>query len=44
MQKSIDNSSKSEKIVKDLIDMLCLFMLQVAKKDSTFHPLTKFDL
>ncbi len=44
MQKSMDNLYENEKIVKDFINVLCLFVLQVAKKDNTYHPLTKFDL
>jgi hypothetical protein len=44
MQKFIDNLFENEETIKDLVDVLYLFMLQVTKKDDTFHPSTRFDL
>jgi hypothetical protein len=41
IQKPIINLLEGEEIVKDLIDMLCLFVLQVTKKDGTIYPLNK---
>ncbi len=39
IQKFIINLFKSEKTTKDLIDMLCLFVLQVAKTRTTLFTI-----
>ncbi len=38
---SIANLLEKEENIKGLVDMLCLFVLQVAKKDNMYH-LTKY--
>jgi hypothetical protein len=43
IQNFIIDLSKREETIKDLVDMLCLFVLQVAKKDDILYPLTMFD-
>jgi hypothetical protein len=42
MNMSITYLLKKEESVKGLVDMLCLFGLQVAKKDNNMYPPTKF--
>ncbi len=44
MNMSITNLSKKEESVKGLVNMLCLFVLQVVKKDNNMYPPTKFFL
>ncbi len=44
MNMSITNLSKREESVKGLVDMFCLFVLQVAKKDNNMYLPTKFFL
>jgi hypothetical protein len=41
-QKLIANLSKNEKSIKDLVDMLSSFVLQVAKKDNNPYLLIRY--
>jgi hypothetical protein len=40
-KRSIPNVSKDANSIKELMDMLALFILKVAKKDGSLYPLTK---
>jgi hypothetical protein len=40
-KRSIANVSKDGNSIKELVDMLALFILKVAKKDGSLYPLTK---
>jgi hypothetical protein len=44
MNISITNLSKKEESVKGLVDMLCLFVLQIAKKNNMYLPTKYFFL
>jgi hypothetical protein len=40
-KRSITNVSKDPNSIKELVDMLAMFILKVAKKDGSLYPLTK---
>ncbi len=40
-ERSIANVSKDVNSIKELMDMLAMFILQVATKDGSLYPLTK---
>jgi len=43
MAKSISNLFEYEGLIKDLVDMLSSFVLQVAKKDGSLYPPTMYN-
>jgi hypothetical protein len=42
MAKFIANLSKDEGLIKDFVDMLSSFVLQVSKKDGNIYPPTNY--
>jgi hypothetical protein len=39
---SIADLFEKEESIKGLVDMLCLFVLKVSKKDTNMYPLTRY--